>query len=115
MTRRVLLSLVLVALAAHSVAQESRPARRSYIGVMIAAGKEKGTVLVMTVIGDSPAGRGGLRTGDVILKIDGAAPPDFQTAVKVIGALKPGRKARLLIVREGKQATVEVVPIARDD
>src|SRR5262245_49715737 len=108
MTRRVLLSLLLFILPAICIAQE-KPAKRSFIGVQIAAGKDKGTLLVMSVMADSPADKAGLKTGDVILKIDGAAPPDFQTGVKIIGALKPGRKAKLLIVREGKQGVVEVV------
>src|SRR5262245_23170842 len=113
MTRRFVLSLLLLALPALCLAEEKKP-KRSYVGVMIAAGKEKGTILVTAVFADSPADKAGLKAGDVILKIDGAVPQDLPTAVKVIGALKAGRKAALLIRRDGKESEIDVVPAERD-
>jgi len=115
MTRRIVLSLLLLALPALCTAEEKKAAKRSYVGVMIAAGKDKGTILVTAVFAGGPADKAGLQVGDLILKIDGAVPQDLQTAVKVIGALKAGRKAALLVRRDGKETEIEVVPAARDD
>ena len=109
MTRRVVLCLLLFAAPALCSAEEKKQ-KQSFLGVMIAAGKEKGTLLVTAVFPDSPAAKGGVKSGDVILKIDGAIPPDLQTAVKVIKALKAGRKATLLVVRDKKEMEIEVVP-----
>jgi serine protease Do len=115
MTRRLVLSLLLLAVPALCAAEEKKAPKRSYVGIMIAAGKEKGTFLVTGVFSGGPADKAGLQAGDVILKIDGAVPPDLQTAVKVIGALKAGRKAALLVRRDGKEGEIEVVPASRDD
>jgi S1-C subfamily serine protease len=113
MTRRFAIGLLLT-LPLHCSAQEQKKPKRSYLGVMIAAGKEKGTILVLSTIKDSPAEKAGLKGGDVILKIDGAVPPDLATAVKVIAALEAGTKAKLLIQRDGKEQEIEVVPAERD-
>ena len=114
MTRRFVLCLLLFAAPALCLAEEKKQ-KPSYLGVMIAAGKEKGTILVTSVFADSPADKAGVKSGDVILKIDGAIPPDLQTAVKVIRALKPGRKAKLLVVRDKKEMEIEVVPGERSE
>jgi S1-C subfamily serine protease len=114
MTRRFAL-LLLAGLPMLAVAQEKKDEKKqkpSYLGVMIAAGKEKGTIVVLMAIKDSPAEKAGLLSGDVILKIEGAMPADLATAVKVIKALKPGKKAKLLIKRDGKEKEIEVVPAA---
>lgn len=107
MTRRLALVLLLaMPMASFGV---EKAAKRSYLGVMIAAGKEKGTFEVLSVLEASPAQKAGLKGGDVLLKIDGAKPDDLATAVKVIRALKAGRKATLLVRRDGKELAV-VVP-----
>lgn len=112
MTRRILLSLLLLALPALCVAQEKKP-KPSYVGVMIAEGEKKGTLVVLSVIKDGPADKAGLKAGDVVLKIDGAVPPDLPTAVKVIGALKAGRKAKFVVRRDDKESEIDVVPVER--
>jgi len=90
---------------------EDKPKKKSFIGVQIAVGKEAGTVVVQAVIADAPAAKGGLKAGDVILKIDGAKPADLATTVKFIGALKAGKKAKFLIERDGKEKELEITPV----
>lgn len=111
MTRRLALLLVF-ALPMLGVAQEKEKEkpRSSYLGVQIRAGTEKGTYLIMAAIKDSPAEKAGILPGDLILKINGTVPADLQTAVQVIRALKPGKKTKLLIKRDGKEKEIEVVP-----
>ncbi len=88
-------------------ALEKKPA---YLGIQIGRGKEAGVVVVLGVLKDGPAEKGGLRAGDFLLKIDGAIPPDLQTAVQLIRALEPGKKAKFLIRRDGKESVLELTP-----
>ena len=115
MTRRVALCLLLLALPGLASSQEKKKKQKpSFLGVMVSAGKENGTLLVMTVFPDGPADKAGLLPGDVILKIAGAAPPDLATGVEVIRALKAGRKATLLVSRKNKAIEIDVVPRERE-
>jgi S1-C subfamily serine protease len=109
MTRLVALALVL-ALPLCTLAEEKAPPKPSYIGVMVAAGKEKGSILILSTVKDGPADKSGLKAGDVVLKIDGAKANDLDTAVKVIRALKPNRKAQFQVLRDGKEMVIDVTP-----
>jgi serine protease Do len=65
-------------------------------------------VLVADVIEASPAEKGGLRPGDIILEFNDkkvAAPSDLQRAV---GLTSPGHTARLKVLRDRAQRTVEI-------
>ncbi len=60
------------------------------------------TLLVSTVIKDSPAGRASLQPGDMILSINGKYPPELTLAMfNQMVSLKPGKKIRLKIFRGG--------------
>jgi S1-C subfamily serine protease len=119
MTRRVILSLLLLCVAMPALLAEEKKEKKkqkpSYVGVMLSAGKDKGTFLVMSVFPDTPAAKAGLKPGDLILEIDGAKPQDLQTAVKFIASLKAGRKAKFVIRRDGKEGAIDVVPAERDE
>src|SRR5262245_46638259 len=102
--------VVLVALAPALVAAEEKAAPKpSYIGVQIAKNKE-GECIILKVMDRSPAEKAGLKGGDVILRIDGTKPADLDATVKVIRALKAGKKAKFEIKRDGKDKTIEVTP-----
>ncbi len=88
---------------------EPKPAM---IGVQIAIGKDESTVVVRVVLDNSPAEKGGLKSGDVILRINDVKPTSLETAVKVIRSLKPGKKVKFLVERDGKEKTLEIVPRA---
>jgi serine protease Do len=71
------------------------------------AGEESG-VLVADVVDGSPAGKGGLKSGDIILEFNGkrvAVPGDLQRAVGLTG---PGSTARLKVLRDRAERTVEI-------
>jgi S1-C subfamily serine protease len=87
--------------------------KTSYIGVQIAQDDEK-AVFIQIAIAGGPADKAGLKTGDVLVKINDVKPADIQTAVKVIQALKPGKKVKFLIKRDGKEKEIDVTPVARD-
>ncbi len=63
-------------------------------------------------IGDVKAGsaaeRAGLRVGDLLLKFNGHAVPDFETLVERISEKEPGDKVPVVYERNGTEATVIV-------
>src|SRR5215211_3176122 len=101
--------VLLMTVPALVAADEKKPAP-SYIGVQLGKGKD-GAVTILTVIGDGPAKKAGLKGGDIIVRIDGVKPTDLEAMVKVIKALKPGKKAKFEVKRDGKDKTIEVTPV----
>ena len=64
--------------------------------------------LVTRVLEDGPAERAGLREGDVIIRFNDT-PIDFSSELPhVVGRVSVGSKSRLLVVREGKEMTLNV-------
>jgi serine protease Do len=92
---------------------------RPYIGVAIgeidqttakALGlKEPGGVLVQSVESNSPAEKGGIKSGDVILKFDGTKIDHANQLQALVASKAPGDKADVEIVREGKTEDKTVV------
>ena len=75
-------------------ADEGRAARR---GVLI-AGVER----------TSPAGRAGLRPGDLVVAINGDRIETSRALVRTVAAVPPGQTLRLTVVREGREREVPV-------
>ncbi len=67
-------------------------------------GAKDGGVLVAGVTADSPAARAGLKAGDVITKVNGAAVKGPGDLIEALGAVKDDGAVTLDIVRD-KQAT----------
>jgi serine protease Do len=70
-------------------------------------------VLINSVMEDSPAGRAGLRTGDVIVAFDGNVveaekEEDLGNFQRIVAAQPPGREAELELVRDGERVTTRV-------
>ena len=87
--------------------------KTGYIGVQIATNDEK-EVFIQLAFAGAPAEKAGLKTGDIRVKINDVKPANLQVAVKVIQSLKPGKKVKFLIKRDGKEKEIEVTPVARD-
>lgn len=64
--------------------------------------------LVVQILEDSPAARGGIQLGDVILGMNGKQVVMSADLPHLVGALKPGDSARLDVMREGKRQTLKV-------
>jgi outer membrane lipoprotein-sorting protein len=72
--------------------------------------KENGTTRIDLVIEDSPAGRAGLKEGDVVVKIDGQSTKDLLLRdMRETLMSGEGKKVSLTISSEGKEKTVELV------
>jgi hypothetical protein len=60
------------------------------------------TLLVSTVVKDSPARRAGIQPGDMIVSVNGQYPPELTLAIfNQMMSVKPGKKIRLKIFRGG--------------
>jgi len=70
-------------------------------------GVARGSV-VSSVNRGSPADKGGLKTGDVIVSIDGKLIQDSVAAMAAIAALKPGTMAAFGVIRNQKETTLNI-------
>ena len=98
--------------------------RRAYLGIAggprplpprarAETGAERG-VEVVEVIDGSPAQRAGLRVGDVIFELDGAATESATDLQRLMVAERIGRDATARFVREGSVLALTVVPTELD-
>lgn len=65
-------------------------------------------VIIASVLKNGPAGRAGLRVGDIVLKMNGQEVYDSIGFLNQIAPLAPREEVTLLLVREGKKREVTV-------
>lgn len=65
--------------------------------------------LVVQILDDGPAAKSPLRVGDVILEMDGHPIVMSGDLPHLVGALKSGAKTKMLVMRDGKKQSFEVV------
>ena len=112
---------------ARSVAEEiiaHGKIQRSWLGIdvqpLFKHGKGETGVLLSGVITDSPASRGGLRPGDLLLSVADTPTnvrydeqmPDF---MRLITTLPIGKEVSVVALREGKETTFHLVPVERGE
>jgi serine protease Do len=77
-------------------------------------GTDKG-VLVSDLAEDSPAGKAGLKTGDVITKINDLEIRDTRHLIITVGQMAPGTEVTVGYLRDGKPQTAKVKLARRSD
>jgi len=65
--------------------------------------------LIAGVLKHSPADRAGLRSGDILVAIEGKQVTDSGSMLNLIAALQPNQKATLQIVRDGTIANIAII------
>lgn len=88
---------------------------RGYLGVMIndnpkllkSFGVEHG-VVVDDLVSDGPAGKAGIKRGDIITEVEGKKVADAAGLRQAIADYGPGTEVKLSILRDGKEQTIPV-------
>jgi len=70
--------------------------------------KEEAGALVSDVAADSPADKGGMKRGDIIIEYDGKKVEDSVSLRNMVAATAPGTKADVVVLRDGKKKTLTV-------
>jgi serine protease Do len=65
-------------------------------------------VLIANVEPETPAAKGGLESGDVVTEINGEKVPNASRFRLKLGAMKPGDKAALKVIRDGRERNLSV-------
>ena len=104
---------------------ESGAVRYGYLGAFVSSASdamrsalgvgEVDGALAWSVIENSPAARGGLRPGDWVTHVDGAAVSGSAELIRTVGALEPGRDSNFEVVRDGRPVQLRVRVALRDD
>ncbi len=76
--------------------------------------KGEGAILTM-IVEDSPAEKAGLKVDDVVTSVNGEAVRNMNDLRRIVAAVKPGEKASIELVRDGKKMSVAAVVAARPD
>lgn len=70
-------------------------------------------VLIDSVFTGGPADAAGLRSGDVVVAVDGQAMTSAEQFVRTIGAIGPGRSAELSVSRDAERKVLKVTLVQR--
>ncbi len=70
--------------------------------------KSRNGAVVANVTPDSPADKGGMKSGDVIVKVDGKRLESGRQLPTLVAALSPDRTVPIVVAREGKLKTLRV-------
>jgi serine protease Do len=90
--------------------QNLTPEMKTYYGL------DEGTgVMVSQVFADDPADKAGIKVGDIILKVDGKEITNSRQLSRMIAGLAVGQKAKLTLLRDGKEITRAVKLAKRED
>jgi serine protease Do len=89
-------------------AQDLTPALAETMGLKTQRG-----ALIADVQPDTPASKGGLKNGDVITAVDGQPIEDAHKLTFAVGAVSPGTKLELEVLRDGNTEIVTVTTAER--
>lgn len=97
-------ALLVVAPLGLAFAEDEKP--KVFLGVMLAGEEGATEIVIQDVVPDSPAAKAGLKSGDIILKMEKKEYKEPSELVKAVRAKKPGDKITLVIKRDGKEMEI---------
>ncbi|MBI1953301.1 MAG: Do family serine endopeptidase [Candidatus Omnitrophica bacterium] len=65
-------------------------------------------IIVARVLAGSPAEEGGLRDGDVVVSLEGAALKDVRELLKKVARVPVGQRIKLAVIRDGKRHELSI-------
>ncbi len=71
--------------------------------------------LVAGVMKGSPAEKAEVRSGDVVVAVNGRKVDNFNQLSRFVAFVSPGAKASLTVIRDGKERTIDVLVTERPD
>jgi serine protease Do len=80
---------------------------RGWLGVTMQETNERG-VAIAEVVGTGPAGRAGVRPGDVVMAVNGQPIDDARSLLRAIASITPGQTASLTLRRGGREIDLTV-------
>lgn len=69
--------------------------------------------LIAGVLRGSPAERGGVRPGDILVAVDGKSVQDTKAMLELVAALKPGQNASFRVRRDGRDVDLAIAVARR--
>jgi serine protease Do len=82
--------------------------QRGWLGVSVSDGVQGGGLLIGTLDLNSPAARGGIRSGDVLMAVNGNRLETPNGLIKAIAAVVPGGNVRITLRRQGREMEISV-------
>jgi serine protease Do len=76
------------------------------------AADDAGGLKLVGITPDSPADKGGLKSGDVIVEFDGKPVKDLYTYSDALYARKPGDSVKIVVKRAGVAGATERVTLS---
>jgi serine protease Do len=77
--------------------------------------EEVSGALINQVSPGSPADKGGIQVGDIVMEIDGKRVMTYTDLPFFIGRIKPGTEIEMVVMREGKRKTLEITVGEREN
>jgi len=91
----------------------SRENLRAYLGTIPDYATEVAGVKISGVRAASPADKGGLKGGDIIVEFAGQKVANIYDYTYALDAVKIGQAVKIAVMREGKRVELSVIPEAR--
>ena len=107
--------LALTATLAAASQPKVLPERQPILGLRLSDRTDGDGLIAKTILKGSPAANGGMKSGDILLKIDGSP---IRTSFDISIALadhQPGDKVKLTLLRDGKETELDYPLLAATD
>jgi serine protease DegQ len=69
---------------------------------------KKSGAIIAGVLKDGPADRAGMLPGDILIAVESKPVADTADMLNLISQLKPGTKAKMIVMRKNQESTIEV-------